>query len=210
MSSPLFSARVAPGRDENGWVVTPLTFTHAVYQVLEEFPASRQSEIRGLLKERNQNPHNLKASLRDLHNAGYLKYSQGKGNPDDADDWLRCRWSVTDKLYTPRKPAMKKIKPAVKQVPTPPPSPVHDAEKSPQHLALVQGIATLDANDPNFGEVAKQIAGKMEAPKKSGTEAGARPALVTGIFIEIGTQSLVAQPADLRQLYLELKTLFEG
>ena len=200
--------------DSQGWLIEPKNFSHAVYLVIEAEPNLKQSEIRNVLKALGNSVNNLHQAINDLFKGGYIAYSNIKGAMHDPDDRLKFRWRVTDKVYKP-KAIMKKIKPlpVTENAPSLPKIDEHKPTKRTPELHIVQGIATVDADHPQFGEIAKTILDatqqhqtpvKVEAPKVE------EKRLITGIFIDIDETGIVLTPEQFMKLFKEMKTLIEG
>ena len=200
--------------DGQGWLVQPKNFSHAVYLVIDAEPNLKQSEIRKVLQGLGNSVNNLHQAINDLFKGGYIAYSNIKGAMQDPEDRLKFRWRVTGKLYKP-KAIMKKIKPVpvTENSPSLPKIDEHQPTKRTPELHIVQGIATVDADHPQFGEIAKTILDatqqhstpvKVEAPKVE------EKRLITGIFIDIDEKGIVLTPEQFMKLFKEMKTLIEG
>jgi hypothetical protein len=176
----------------------PVNFTHALYLVIDEFPGSRISELRKILQDRDQPTNNMTQAIDGLLSRGNIRYSQTKGLLTDVDSRSKMRWYTSDKIYKPKITAVKMAR--VKSVEIKKEEPV---VKTPAMLTLIQGIASLDANDPNFSEAAKDIV------SKTGDEQSPSKDIITGIFLEVGNQTLVVTAAQFKQLFKEMKSMME-
>jgi hypothetical protein len=104
--------------------------------------------------------------------------------------------------------------PIVEKAPkTSQPSPVtdistHRAKKAKdQKFEMIEGMAAIDPNHPEFQEVAKELLSKVTPVEVPMQEGPIKPILDL-MFFNVGSQSVAATPRELRQLYDELHAIF--
>lgn len=192
-----------------------------IYEMIDKHPGIKRAALKELVEPMGVSSQTVNYTLRDLLEANYIKYARGSRGAGDSDtnktDW---RWSVTQKEYKPQT-TMRKVAPndkkalkSIEKMTTPkhvPETMVQNA--APKRLEIVQGMASIDANDPHFAETAKGLIDKVTAPleplKNEVPVLEAHPEKpITTMWFEVGTQTLVATPQQAYQLYRELDQIF--